>query len=207
MSIMEVKVLEKNDRTMRVRIEDIEFSMANALRRVMLGEIPVMAIEHADIVENGSGLVDETLAHRLGLVPLKWKEGKYNISAECTCKGKGCSKCQAGFSLEKSGPVMVRASDLAPEDKDVTPLDANVPIVELLENQRIKLTALAQLGFGREHAKWQAATVGYEQRGRSFTLNIESTCGLSAQEVFERALEVIAAQADEFAKAVKKELK
>ncbi|MEM7813331.1 MAG: DNA-directed RNA polymerase subunit D [Candidatus Aenigmatarchaeota archaeon] len=204
---MDVKVLEKSERAMRVRIEGIDFAMANALRRIMMGEIPVMAIEHVDIVSNSSGLVDETLAHRLGLLPLKWPDGRYNLPSECGCKGKGCSKCQAAFTLEKSGPATVRAADLVPEDKDVAPMDANVPIVELLENQSIKLTALAQLGLGREHAKWQAAIVGYEQRGNAFTFSIESTCGLSAAEVFEKALDVLAAQADEFAKAAKKELK
>lgn len=204
---MDVKVLEKSERMMRVRIEDIDFALANALRRIMIGEIPVMAIEHVDITVNSSGLVDETLAHRLGLVPLKWPDGKYTFPAECGCKGKGCSKCQAGFTLEKTGPAVVRASDLVPEDKGVVPLDMNVPIVELLENQSVKLTALAQLGLGREHAKWQAAVVGYEQRGRAFTFNIESTCGLDVQEVFEKALEIVASNADEFAKAVKKELK
>lgn len=204
---MDVKILEKDERSMRVRVEGIDLATANALRRTMLGEIPVMAIEHVDIVANSSGLVDETLAHRLGLLPLKWRAGKYNVPADCSCKGKGCSKCQAGFSLEKGGPGIVRAGDLVSDDKDVTPLDAGMPIVELLENQNVKLTALAQLGFGREHAKWQAAIVGYEQRGKVFIFNIESTCGLSAQEVFEAALEAIATAADEFAKAVKKELK
>lgn len=188
---MEVKILEKDERSMRVRVDDIDAATANALRRIMLGEIPVMAIEHVDIVANGSGLVDETLAHRLGMIPLKWvPESK-----------------KAEFSLEKAGPGVVKSSDLVPDGKEVVPADSNIPIVDLLENQTVKLTALAQLGFGREHAKWQAATVGYEQRGKAFTFNIESTCGLSAQEVFEAALDILSANADEFVKAVKKELK
>ena len=204
---MEVKILEKDERSMRVRIEDIDFAMANALRRIMACEIPVMAIEHVDIVANGSGLVDETLAHRFGLIPLRWPSDKYNLPSECSCKGEGCSKCQAGFSMNKSGPCVVRASDLVSEDKDVAPIDGVMPIDELLENQNIKLTALAQLGTGRDHAKWQASIVGYEQRGKSFTFNIESACGLSAQEIFEKALEIISSRADEFVAGVKKELK
>jgi DNA-directed RNA polymerase subunit D len=188
---MEVKIIEKNERSMRVRVEDIEFAMANTLRRIMVGEIPVMAIEHVDFTANGSGLVDETLAHRFGLIPLK-----------CASDSK-----KASFSLDKTGPGVVRAGDLQPDDKDVVPLDANMLIVELLENQSVKLTAHAQLGFGCEHAKWQAATVGYEQRGKSFTFNIESACGFNAQDIFEKALEILSTRADEFVKAVKKELK
>lgn len=192
---------------MRMRVDDIDFAMANALRRIMLGEIPVMAIEFVDLTANGSGLVDEVLAHRLGLIPLKWPEDVYTLPADCSCKGKGCSKCQVELSLDKTGPGVICAFDLVSEDKNVTPLDGAIPIVELLENQSVKFTAFAQLGLGREHAKWQAATVGYEQRGKSFTFTIESTCGLSVQKVVENALTIISNRSDEFAKTLKKELK
>jgi DNA-directed RNA polymerase I and III subunit RPAC1 len=48
----------------------VDASMANALRRILLAEVPTMAIEHVYIWNNSSIIQDEVLAHRLGLVPL-----------------------------------------------------------------------------------------------------------------------------------------
>lgn len=46
-------------------------SFANAFRRILLSEVPTMAIEKVYIVNNTSLIQDEVLAHRLGLIPLK----------------------------------------------------------------------------------------------------------------------------------------
>lgn len=48
----------------------VDPSIANALRRILLSEIPTMAIEQVYIWNNSSIIQDEVLAHRLGLIPL-----------------------------------------------------------------------------------------------------------------------------------------
>ena len=48
----------------------IDASVANAFRRILLAEIPTLAIEHVFVHNNTSIVQDEVLAHRLGLVPL-----------------------------------------------------------------------------------------------------------------------------------------
>ena len=56
---------------------DIEFdlvgydpAMVNALRRILLSDVPTMAIEKVHMYQNTSIMQDEVLAHRLGLLPL-----------------------------------------------------------------------------------------------------------------------------------------
>lgn len=49
----------------------VDASIANAFRRIILAEIPSLAIEFVYINNNTSVIHDEVLAHRLGLVPLK----------------------------------------------------------------------------------------------------------------------------------------
>lgn len=48
----------------------VDASIANAYRRILLAEVPTLAIEECFFFDNTSIIQDEVLAHRLGLVPL-----------------------------------------------------------------------------------------------------------------------------------------
>lgn len=48
----------------------VDASIANAFRRILIAEIPTLAIEDVFILNNTSIIQDEVLAHRLGLIPL-----------------------------------------------------------------------------------------------------------------------------------------
>src|SRR3989338_1709163 len=159
---MNIKILEKSDTKMRFILEKANPAFANALRRVAKNEVPTMAIEYVDFEENTSGMFDELVAHRLGLVPLTFDTAVYNLKSECKCGGKGCSRCEVTLVLEKQGPCVVKSGDMKSTDESVQPVDRDIPIIELLENQRIKFEAVAQLGLSTEHIKWQASNVGYQ---------------------------------------------
>ncbi|RVX72513.1 hypothetical protein B0A52_03703 [Exophiala mesophila] len=49
----------------------VDASIANAFRRILIAEVPTLAIEKVYVENNTSVIADEVLAHRLGLVPLK----------------------------------------------------------------------------------------------------------------------------------------
>lgn len=48
----------------------VDASLANAFRRILIAEVPTLAIEDVFIFTNTSIIQDEVLAHRLGLIPL-----------------------------------------------------------------------------------------------------------------------------------------
>jgi len=159
---MDIKVIEKNDRRIRFIVEGIKSSFAGALRRSMMSEIPTMSIEWVDLKINNSAMPDEVLANRLGQIPLTYDKKAYNFPKDCKCEGKGCSRCQVKLSVDKKGPCVVYSDDLKTTDKSVKASLQKIPIVEIFDDQDLKFTAIAQLGIGKDHAKWQGAVVGYK---------------------------------------------
>ena len=158
---MKIKILKKNENKIRFIVEGIDSSIAGELRRIMMSEVPTLSVEWVDFIKNDSVLWDEIIASRLGLIPLTFKPKSYKEKKDCRCGGKGCSHCQVTLSLKKKGPCTVYSSDLVPSDKKVKPVYDKIPIVELTENQELKFEAIAHLGLGKKHAKWQASIVGY----------------------------------------------
>ena len=75
-----------------------------------------MCIDMVEIEENSSVLLDEILAHRLGLIPLVSKEvDRMKYERECECMD-GCERCQVEFTLDikntNDEPLLVTAADL-----------------------------------------------------------------------------------------------
>lgn len=189
---------------MKVLIEGITTAMAGELRRIMISEIPTMAIEWVDFHANDSILWDEIVAHRLGLIPLTFDPKYFNFKDECQCEGKGCSRCQVAFALKRTGPCMVYSGDLKTTDDRVKPVFDKIPIVELMDGQEIELEAMAELGLGKNHAKWQGAVVGYKIDNGNFIFNIESVCGLKVEDVFLQALDVLDEKLKDFGKDIER---
>lgn len=154
-------MVSKKGENLRFVLEDTTPAFANALRRVMMSEVPNLAIDVVDFEDNTSALFDEVVAHRLGMIPLSFDPKKFNFRDDCKCKGKGCNLCEVFFALEGKGPSTVYSSDMKSSNKGVHPLFKDIPIVKLLKGQSIKLGAIARMGTGRDHAKFQAANVSY----------------------------------------------
>ena len=56
--------------------------LANALRRILIAEIPTIAIEKVNMWQNTSIIPDENLAHRVGLIPIKADPRLFYYAAE-----------------------------------------------------------------------------------------------------------------------------
>lgn len=200
---MKVTNLKKKGERIYFTVTGISTQMANALRRAVISEVPAMAIEEVLFFDNSSILNDEVLAHRLGLMPLKTDLKTYNLTSECTCKGKGCAKCTAILTLDVKGPKTVYAEDLKPKDPEVVPVHPKTPLVKLTENQQIKLEAKAKLGRGSEHIKWQAGLAAYEKNKNTYNFMIESYGQLAPKELVSAAFDSFQQKVD----VVKKEFK
>ncbi len=205
---MKLSVMEKTGKRLVFKVDGVNEAFVNALRRIMVSEISVMSVEDVYFEINTSGFFDEVIAHRLGLIPLTYDSAIYTPKNECKCEGKGCSRCEVVLALEREGPCVVKSGDLKSTDETVKPTNPNIPIVEMLEGQKIKLEASAQLGKGMEHSKWQAAIASYSQSAKeSFIFKIETVSGLSAPEVLEKAMDVLEKKSIDFLDELKRVLK
>lgn len=157
---MKIKILEKSDTEMKFLLEDSNSQFANALRRIMMSEIPILAIDSVDFSINESVLYSEIIAHRLGLISLVFNPKDFHFKDEHE-DGKTCSMCEVVFVINKKGPGMVYSKDMKSSNPDVKPLYDNIPIVELFDDQKLKLEASASLGLGLNHARYQVSSAFY----------------------------------------------
>uniref|UniRef100_A0A2P2QLB3 Uncharacterized protein MANES_S011800 n=1 Tax=Rhizophora mucronata TaxID=61149 RepID=A0A2P2QLB3_RHIMU len=177
-----VKIRELRDDYVKFELQESDASMANALRRVMIAEVPTIAIDLVEIEVNSSVLNDEFIAHRLGLIPLTSDRAmSMRFSRDCdACDGDGqCEFCSVEFHLRAKcmddQTLDVTSKDLYSSDHTVVPVDFSDPsdfesleqsrgiiIVKLRKGQELRLRAIARKGIGKDHAKWSpAATVTF----------------------------------------------
>ena len=156
---MEIEFSSLDDTLARFTLSGASPAFPNAFRRVMIGEVPTLAIEDVRIYDNTSAFFDEMLAHRLGLIPIKTDLSTYSTKEKCSCGEAGCPGCMVTFTLSVEGPKTVLSGDLIPQDPNATPVYDNIPIVKLTKGQKLVIEAHAVLNTGREHAKWQPTLV------------------------------------------------
>lgn len=157
MSRMEIEIKNRDNNQLTFIIEGADISLVNALRRISMVEVPTMAIETVEILKNDARIFDEALAHRLGMVPLSTDLESAVLPAECDCEDH-CPRCSVSFVLKGKGPQTLYSGDLKSEDPNTKPVLDTIPLVKLKDGEEVELEAIAQLGLGQDHAKWQPTT-------------------------------------------------
>jgi DNA-directed RNA polymerase subunit D len=164
---MEIRILSSNKEEGKVSfiIKDTTPAFANTLRRIIVDEVPTMAVEEVEFRKNNSISYDEMIAHRIGLIPLTTDLKSYNLPEKCKCDGEGCARCQLKLTLKATkGSGVVYASELKSKDPKVKPVYPKMPIVKLLKGQSLELEATAVLGKGKDHAKWSPGLAYYKNK-------------------------------------------
>ncbi|PZC80855.1 hypothetical protein B5X24_HaOG213842 [Helicoverpa armigera] len=191
------KKFAKNFRIVIVRMDNFEMefdligiqpAFANAFRRLMLSEVPSMAIEKVMIRNNTSIIQDEVLAHRLGLIPLRADPRLFEYRPEDATDGTEFNTLEFTLkvkcSLNKSQPKdSYRAEDLyenhsvysshikwqpignqasVHKETDVGPVHEDILVSKMRPGHEMDLTLVAVKGIGRDHAKFSpVATASY----------------------------------------------
>jgi len=152
-------------------LEGVDASFSNAIRRVCIAEVPTLAIDLVEVLENSSVLCDEFISHRLGLIPIVSTVAKEMSFPYETTLDEESGRTEIEFELTAKGSsdqtYDVTSGHLTSFDKRVFPvkhasLDENNPdptkagilVVKLRKHQEVKLRCTARKGIGKDHAKW-----------------------------------------------------
>jgi DNA-directed RNA polymerase subunit D len=138
-----MKIIDKKDSQITFSAE-LDESLANAIRRYV-DQIPILAIDEVEISKNDSPLYDETIAHRMGLIPLKMdKTTSEKTVEEITLISK---KDGMVYSEEMKGKI--------------DPVYDKIPITVLKKGQELEILATARVGKGSKHSKFSPGLMFY----------------------------------------------
>eukprot|EP01114_Cavostelium_apophysatum_P015220 TRINITY_DN4104_c0_g1_i1.p1 TRINITY_DN4104_c0_g1~~TRINITY_DN4104_c0_g1_i1.p1 ORF type:complete len:353 (-),score=94.65 TRINITY_DN4104_c0_g1_i1:485-1543(-) len=180
---LKINILKMTKDECQFEIIGIDAAIANAIRRVLIAEVPTMAIENVYIANNTGVIMDEILAHRLGLIPIradpsffefKTKEEDYSdknciifeLKVDCKRNPKAAEDSKEPFLNEK-----VRSANLAwvPQgiqedifrDNPIRPVFEDILITKMRPGQAIELNAYCEKGIGKTHAKWSPVSTAF----------------------------------------------
>ena len=163
---LSIKIISESENELEVDFSGIEAPLANALRRIMISEVPTVAIEDVDLYQNTSVIPDEVLAHRLGLIPIqaepsllryKAKEDE-QPSSETSFLFKLHAKC-----TRVDGKIVgenVYSGDLewkplpGQERWQVGLVHSDILLAKLGPGQEIEADLWCEKGIGATHTKW-----------------------------------------------------
>jgi DNA-directed RNA polymerase I and III subunit RPAC1 len=183
-----VHIISMNEDEIVFDLIGADASIANALRRIILSEVPTVAIENVWITANSGLIQDEVLAHRVGLVPIKVDPRRlqyvkndagetdedtlvFHLNVHFPQGGEEESNVASGSSINvgPSGNVYSKhltwlpigsQNEIFPEG--VAAVHPDIVLAKLRPGQALEFEAHCRKGIGRDHAKFQpVATVSY----------------------------------------------
>ncbi len=177
-----IEIISKTDEELIFDIKGIDPTVANTLRRIMIAEIPTMAIETVIINQNTSIIPDEVFAHRLGLVPImadaedfieKNPDEDFNDknSIKFTLNIK-CYKDKDGKLINENiyskdlkfipqGEQEKKYYNSKTKKYSIGLVHDDILLNKLAAGMEIDLECYCVKGIGRTHAKWSPVCTAY----------------------------------------------
>jgi DNA-directed RNA polymerases I and III subunit RPAC1 len=79
---LKITVVRNSSELLEMEMVGIDAATANALRRIIIAEIPTMAFHKVLMFQNTSVIPDELLVHRLGLLPVQADPSDFEARSE-----------------------------------------------------------------------------------------------------------------------------
>ncbi|KAL0947087.1 hypothetical protein HGRIS_013228 [Hohenbuehelia grisea] len=189
-----VQVQRLSNRSIEFDLVGVDASIANALRRVMMAEVPTTAVENVFIFTNTSVIADEVLSHRMGMIPLNIDPALmtmrseeltdrdtvvFRVDIECRRNydaPEGSTKdseLYINHELLSSHLTWIPQGEQATvfRDKSPAPTNPNIVLAKLRPGQEIRMDLHVAKGYGQDHAKFSPVATASYRILPSITLN------------------------------------
>lgn len=202
-----IENIDAREYELRFTLTNSSIAMANALRRIMISEIPTLAIDKIIVEKNDSNIPEEIIAHRLGLIPIYGDLNHLEFSDNCPCESE-CPRCTIRFTCDLTADTdrfAITSDHLLPDEpwnrSSFSPVRFQIggkfyPIVlfRLDRGERIKIEAHAKMGIGKNHAKFSPiaiATYDYSDNEDTFFFQVESNGSYDPLEILKKSLSIL----------------
>lgn len=154
---------DKKNKKMSFLLKGSNEVFANTIRRLVIEEVPTLAVEEVEVKDNNSALHDEMLALRLGLIPIKTDLKSYRLPKNQDEVTEKSASCTLQIKLKSNKKGYVYAGEAESADPKCTFVYEKMPVVKLISKQKIDLTMTAVMGQGKDHTKWTPALAHYKK--------------------------------------------
>ena len=186
---VDIQVKSMSEEEMIFDLMGAEPPLANALRRIMIAEIPTIAIHNVTMWQNTSIIPDENLAHRVGLIPIKadaqefeyHEEGQdftehdslhFKLHKICTKKDPNAplilnntvhdeEKLYNNSNVYSGDLEWIPKGDQQERLGNIRPLLDDILIAKMRPGQEIEMDLICEKGIGKTHAKWSPVCTAF----------------------------------------------
>jgi len=170
----EISITKLTDEIVEFDMQGIDPPLANAFRRILIAEVPTVAISRVTMYQNTGVIHDENLAHRLGLIPIKcepelleWRPADADFTGKDSLMFELHKACPQGqermsvYSRDLRWKPLSEAQESAFKDDPPVPVDGDILITHLKPGQEIECELYCEKGIGKEHAKWSPVCTAF----------------------------------------------
>ena len=202
MTSIHKNVINNDKNKNKVQENILEFNVktdqyiCNSLRRIMISEVPIYAIERVLIKNNNSVINDEMLSHRLGLLPLIKTDNLYPDQEFMFSLDVSYDQSKADVNNIHT----IYSKDLINESETLKLVNDDIIIAEITKDQSISLIAYAVLGNGLIHAKWSPSCgttyIDHEDNEKGLTFKIETTGSIKPIDLYNKSIDILLGKID-----------
>jgi len=206
-----IQIIKLKDNYLNCSIKNVDVSIINSLRRIMISEVPSIAFEYIIVESNDSNMPDEMLSHRLGLIPISIPDQTINnlmLPVDCACEFE-CPICTVKFDCHVSCPIgggeslIVASNHLIPDNNwniqqfvaveyKIEEKSYPVPILLLRAGEKLRFKAIAKLGTGKQHAKWSPVSIAtFYQEDDNIIFLLESNGIFRSIDIFRKSISLL----------------